>query len=96
MPTQVPRALVRKLALETFPADQRGTMLADELVRGAGAHHALLGFGGRRGHDARLEMSGTVRTRQAARRMTAFATLPNSARETPVRPWVPMTIRSMP
>ena len=39
---------------------------------------------------------GTVRTRQAARRMTASATLPNSARETPVRPWVPMTIRSMP
>ena len=56
-PTQVPRTLVRKLALETLPTDQCATVLADELVRGAGAHHALLGFGGRRRHDARLEMS---------------------------------------
>src|SRR5262249_2708724 len=38
----------------------------------------------------------TVRTGQTARRRTASATLPRRVRLSPVRPWLPITIRSQP
>src|SRR5207247_10670495 len=45
--------------------------------------------------DAAASTGGTVGTRHGACRTTASATLPSSMRETPVRPWVAITMRSI-
>src|SRR5687768_5379621 len=51
--------------------------------------HGLLSF-----FAAARSSGGTVSTGHGARRTTCSATLPRSRRSSPVRPWVPITIRS--
>jgi hypothetical protein len=63
---------------------------------GAGSEHTTHRAGWTAGAEIGKEnRGGTVSTAHGARRATASATLPSSACDTPGRPCVPITIRSM-